>query len=127
MSMVLFDGQRRQTELLSTPYNVIEIVLLAVMVIECLAKLTCALRRSHKKVFILFKSYSYVQLGGSPSLEAIHVSSDCLLTLLAIGLLIVEAFSSSPVFVGFLRLRCLLKLPFSLALLRTACHNKVCL
>ncbi len=68
MSMVLFDGQRRQTELLSVPYNVIEIVLLAVMVIECLAKLTCALRLSHKKVFILFKSYSYVQLGGSPSL-----------------------------------------------------------
>jgi hypothetical protein len=46
----LFDGEKRLTEILDKSYIIIEIVLLAIMVVEDVSKLALCTRLSTKKV-----------------------------------------------------------------------------
>ena len=55
-----------------------------------------------------------------------EVSLDCFLTLCAIGLFIIEIFTITPVIIGFLRFRCILKFPFVYSLIIAMCVRKVC-
>jgi hypothetical protein len=53
------------------------------------------------------------------------VACDTVLSLLAVALFVVEVACTSPVVVGFLRLRCLLKLPQAYHILLANCLKKV--
>jgi hypothetical protein len=55
----------------------------------------------------------------------LEVAIDCFLTLLAIGLFIIEIFSAMPIIIGFLRFRCFMKFPFAYSLMVSHCQKRV--
>ena len=58
-------------------------------------------------------------------MSILEVAIDCFLTLLAIGLFIIEIFSAMPIIIGFLRFRCFIKFPFAYSLMVSHCQKRV--
>ena len=54
-----------------------------------------------------------------------EVGVDSILTVISIGLYIIEFFTVQPVIKGFVRLRCVLKFPFAYSLLSANFSKKV--
>lgn len=98
------------TEIMDKSYIIIEIILLAIMVIEDVSKLALCTRLTTKKV--------------NNEVSILEVAIDCFLTLLAIGLFIIEIFSAMPIIIGFLRFRCFMKFPFAYSLMVSHCQKR---
>mmetsp|Transcript_7726 Transcript_7726/g.7141 ORF Transcript_7726/g.7141 Transcript_7726/m.7141 type:complete len:129 (+) Transcript_7726:227-613(+) len=88
-------------ELSGRAYNIIEIILLAVMSFDAVLKLALTTKQSKRTTGIGMK----------------EVVVDCLLVLTAVALFIIEFFTYQPVIKGYLRMRSLFKFPFSYSLL----------
>lgn len=102
------------------PYDIVEIALLSLILVESTVKIMIAVSKKDHLVSFFKKlplQGSYIKLR--------HLNADFFIIIIQIALFIIEVFSSNPVVVGFLRLRCILRFPFLYMMLVRHCYIKV--